>query len=433
MAKKSKKKSAVPTRKQIALSKRDRQLQRWVYIALGVLVALVLGTVGYGAYQEYVRKPATPIATVNGEPISLSTYQKRVRYHRWDLDRVTAGIQAQMAQIDTTNAENEYLVNYYQQMLEQIASQRAQIGQLVVDELIRESLVRQKAAAEKIAVSDEEVSQEINRQLAQSSEALTAVDATATIAAGPEATATALTFTPTPLPTPTPTLTATLAITAPTLISPTATPAPTPTPRILSEQDLSQQRQQFFQRINQGAGWNEADYRELIRTNLLFDKLQKFFEDATTSVTAEQVHASHILSKDEEAAKQVLARVQKGEDFAALAKELSTDEATKDKGGDLGWFPADTYRIPTAVVEAAFALQPGQVVTAAVQSYEGYHVVKVLERDPNRLLDEKDLQARKQQAFSKWLQEQMANPSVVVDMWSPEMVPTEESRQQPGA
>jgi parvulin-like peptidyl-prolyl isomerase len=426
MAKKSKK-STAPTKKQIALSRRQRQFQRRVYIGLAALIALVLGILGIGAYQEFVVKPATPIATVNGQPIGLGVYEKRVRYRRWELDRNAAIVQAQLSQLDSASAENEFLVSYYQQMLSQLNSQRIQVGYQVVEELIRETLVRQKAAAENLTVSSGDVTQEINRLIAGNFGAMTAIDATATIAAGPEATATALTFTPTPVPTPTPTLTATLAITTPTPISPTATPAPTPTPYILSDQELGQQRQQFFQALNQGTGWSEADYREIIRTSLLADKLQEFFAD-NASTTAEQVHAAHILLADEEEARKALARVQEGEDFAAVAVELSEDEETKEEGGDLGWFPADTFRLPSAVVEAAFALQPGQVVTDVVPSYYGgYHVVQVLERDPDRPLAEDDLQAHKQQAFGKWLQEQLEDPDLIVNMWSPDMIPAEES------
>jgi parvulin-like peptidyl-prolyl isomerase len=431
--KKSKKKAAALTRKQIALSRRDRQLRRRVYAGLGALIALVLGILGIGAYQEFVLKPATPVVTVNGEPVRLDTYENRVRYRRWELDRNVALIQAQLAQLDQAAAENEFLANYYQQLLSQVESQRAQISFAVVDELLREALARQKAAAENLTVSEDEVSQEVNRRTARLSGAMTAVDATATVAAGPEATATALAFTPTPVPTPTPTLPVTLAITTPTLISPTATPAPTPTPHILTDQELGQQNQQFLQALQQGAGWSEADYRALIRADLLFDELQEFFED-TASTSAEQVHASHILLlEDEEEARKALARVQEGEDFAAVAEELSEDEETREQGGDLGWFPADTGRVPPAVAQTAFALQPGQVVTAVVRSYQGYHVVKLLEREPDRPLAEEDLRLHKRQAFSQWLQEQLADPNVVVNMWSPEMMPPEEGQPSPGA
>ncbi len=49
--------------------------------------------------------------------------------------------------------------------------------------------------------------------------------------------------------------------------------------------------------------------------------------------------ARHILVKDEKTANEVKAKLDKGEDFAKLAKEYSTDTGTAEKGGELGWIP----------------------------------------------------------------------------------------------
>ncbi|MGI9107800.1 MAG: peptidylprolyl isomerase, partial [Pyrinomonadaceae bacterium] len=57
-------------------------------------------------------------------------------------------------------------------------------------------------------------------------------------------------------------------------------------------------------------------------------------------------------------AEDVLRRVRAGEDFAALAKEFSSDPGNKDKGGDLGWFGRGMMVKPFE--EAAFALKPGE-------------------------------------------------------------------------
>jgi len=92
----------------------------------------------------------------------------------------------------------------------------------------------------------------------------------------------------------------------------------------------------------------------------------------------EEVHARHILVPDEATAKQVIADLNKGGDFAALSKQYSKDPGAAQQGGDLGWFKKDEM-VPE-FADAAFALQPGQIDPAPVHTQFGWHVIQVLER-----------------------------------------------------
>jgi peptidyl-prolyl cis-trans isomerase D len=104
-----------------------------------------------------------------------------------------------------------------------------------------------------------------------------------------------------------------------------------------------------------------------------------------TYSTPEQVRASHILfkteGKDDAAVKKtaegVLARAKAGEDFAALAKKYSEDDANKDKGGDLDYFGRGT--MAKEFEDAAFALAPGQI-SDLVKTQFGYHIIKVTDK-----------------------------------------------------
>ncbi|WP_320197483.1 peptidylprolyl isomerase [Agrobacterium sp. rho-13.3] len=88
----------------------------------------------------------------------------------------------------------------------------------------------------------------------------------------------------------------------------------------------------------------------------------------------EEVKAAHILVATEEEAKDVIKQLDAGKDFAALAKEKSTD-SNKDDGGDLGWFGKG--RMVPEFEEAAFKLKKGEYTKEPVKSQFGFHVIKL--------------------------------------------------------
>lgn len=131
------------------------------------------------------------------------------------------------------------------------------------------------------------------------------------------------------------------------------------------------------------------------------EDIQKAYESGIKMYTEpEQVHARHILVKvaenapadQVEAAKkkaaEALKRLKKGEDFAAVAKEMSDDAVSREKGGDLGFFRRGVM-VPK-FEEAAFALKPGEMTKEPVRTPFGFHLIEVLERKAERVkpLDE---------------------------------------------
>jgi parvulin-like peptidyl-prolyl isomerase len=129
---------------------------------------------------------------------------------------------------------------------------------------------------------------------------------------------------------------------------------------------------------------------------------------------AEQIHARHIMVKTEAEAQRALARVRAGENFAKVAREMSEDAASADKGGDLGWFPRDI--MPPEFDVVAFSLEPGEI-SAIVEIPPGYHVIQVLERDPDRRLSEEHWQMLMEngtQRFYDWLHKERAKADVKI-------------------
>ncbi len=102
----------------------------------------------------------------------------------------------------------------------------------------------------------------------------------------------------------------------------------------------------------------------------------------------EQVKARHILvmvndQRNDAQAQARIAEVKKklegGADFAAMAREYSDDTASKDKGGDLGYFGRN--KMVKEFEDAAFSAQPGKLV-GPVKSSFGYHLIEVTDKRP---------------------------------------------------
>jgi parvulin-like peptidyl-prolyl isomerase len=162
--------------------------------------------------------------------------------------------------------------------------------------------------------------------------------------------------------------------------------------------------QAAFDEWLQATGATREDYAEELRQALL---AQQIWEVVTADVpeAVEQVHARQIVVDSEEVAQQVLVQLQEGIDFVALARDQSLDLATKDNGGDLGWFPRGIVAIE--LEQAAFALQPGEI-SDPFWLAEQLHIVQVIEREvAHPLTAEMHLQLM-QDKFDQWLEERRA-------------------------
>lgn len=148
----------------------------------------------------------------------------------------------------------------------------------------------------------------------------------------------------------------------------------------------------------------------------LYEKNKSMFS------TPEQIRASHILFKTEgkdkaavkKQAEAVLAKVKAGGDFAKLAKEYSEDEGSKDKGGDVDYFPHG--KMVKEFEDAALALQIGQT-SGLVESQYGFHIIKLTDLKPavTRTFEqvrgqlEDQIKAQKAQAEAATLADQLAS------------------------
>jgi len=129
----------------------------------------------------------------------------------------------------------------------------------------------------------------------------------------------------------------------------------------------------------------ENERRAILATEAIENVMQGDLDDATVQAAYDERYASaaqdteykaaHILVETEEAARDLIAQLDGGADFAALAREHSTGPSGPN-GGDLGWFG------PGVMVESFFnavaSLEPG-AVSEPVQTQFGWHVIKLNE------------------------------------------------------
>lgn len=131
----------------------------------------------------------------------------------------------------------------------------------------------------------------------------------------------------------------------------------------------------------------ELARRKLLTGAFLQDFVKKNpISDADTKAAYEQYKkaygekeysARHILVKTEAEAKDIIAQLDKGGDFAKIAKEKSLDPGSKEKGGDLGWFSPATMVKPFSDVVAN--LQKGATSASPVQTQFGWHIIKLID------------------------------------------------------
>lgn len=109
------------------------------------------------------------------------------------------------------------------------------------------------------------------------------------------------------------------------------------------------------------------------------EQVQKQFEQNTKAFVAKtERQAAHILLEGADAQKRaedIKAKLAAGGDFSALAKEFSTDEGSKNQGGDLGFSAGDAF---PAEFEAALAKLKVGEVSAPVKTEAGIHIIKSL-------------------------------------------------------
>lgn len=156
----------------------------------------------------------------------------------------------------------------------------------------------------------------------------------------------------------------------------------------------------------QNHGYSEQAFRSALRRAAeaawMRDKIV-----TSISGTVEQVHVQQILLYNQDTAQSFLLQLNGGADFDDLA--LRADPLTR---GDLGWVPRG-YLLNAQIEEAAFRLEVG-LYSEVIATPVGFHIVKVLARDPARPLSPDAYLALQERTLKRWVEEQKQFADVTV-------------------
>jgi peptidyl-prolyl cis-trans isomerase C len=169
-------------------------------------------------------------------------------------------------------------------------------------------------------------------------------------------------------------------------------------PKVQAEMDMARQ-----------AVLVRALFESEIKSHPITDAdLQKQYEQFKASMGTNEYKVRHILVDKEEDAKAIIDQLNKGADFAKLAKEKSKDPGSKDNGGDLDWGPAGRYVKPFA--DAVQSLKKGEITKTPVKTDFGYHVIQVEDVRPLKVPSFDEMKAQfRQRAEQQQIQKLVAD------------------------
>ncbi len=126
-------------------------------------------------------------------------------------------------------------------------------------------------------------------------------------------------------------------------------------------------------------------------------------------------HIRGILLGSEDEASRTRSKLINGEDFVSLVAELSQNQDSKNYDGDLGWVQKGYGN--TIINNAAFELEPGDISEPiyddTVNTDGGYWLIRVLDKDENRQLDEDIISTMRDKIFKEWIGEQYQKSEIV--------------------
>jgi hypothetical protein len=449
----TKKEEQAPKRPSIH-SAREKKQNRIIIIGFIITAALIVGMVGYALLYDKVFKNHIAVAKVDHTRIDNDYFVNRVRLERNAYIQQYSILYTQYQMFGDSAEYQQYFLSQMQQVQSTLADYES-FGETVLNSMVDDQVIAIEAKKMGIEVSDADVDELLMELFNYYPSGTPTPEPTTTPWNTPtvsEAEQALLGYTPTPVleateevvPTEVVATETEEAVEATEAVAESAetadveaaeeTPEATATPAEVAAEEtaeptatpyteeLYQESYNEYITSLESVNVSEEYLRQYVYHYLLDQKVQKQVY-SELPVVQEQVWARHILVETEDEAKDVLARLDAGEDWNALAAELSLDTSNNTTGGDLGWFPRGYMVEPFE--EAAFALEVGKV-SEPVETDYGWHIIQVIGHE-ERALSADDYSYAQQLHYQNWLDEAKADKTIKInDVWK-DIVPQDPS------
>jgi foldase protein PrsA len=163
---------------------------------------------------------------------------------------------------------------------------------------------------------------------------------------------------------------------------------------------------QFYESMKEQLGMTAEALRTDVYNKLLLEKLATLYITITNEQvdayiaahpeefrTSQQLRLQQIVVGGQDQAAKVMADVNKGIDFAQIARERSLDDATRNTGGDLGWLDEEDPFIPDQLLKAAKQLKVGET-SKPIQLNNQVYIVKLKDRKEEPKISKEQLREK---------------------------------------
>ena len=188
-----------------------------------------------------------------------------------------------------------------------------------------------------------------------------------------------------------------------------------PAGEVTDPESLEREFQESYRQFLEVAQLSDSDYREIARVRVLRREVREKVSEQVPSVE-ESVYVHWIRIGDDETAIQVEQRLEAGEEFDALARELNQDSTYADFNGEVGWVPRGAF---VELEELLFSIEHN-TLSEAFTTRSGIHILKVTDGPELHEINETMRGVLEIRALEEWLNAERENNFVNVDFGSAE-------------